>query len=208
MIAGQTTFKVKFWLASGGMPLLAPNVIGKLPIWIAVPPRTPVPGVKVTPVGSVPARDNVGVGKPVVVTVLADRDLEGVRVEVPAVGGLRGKVRDTAGRGVARASIEVNGVQSRQGTTADDGSFRVENIGAGSYRVLVRRGSALLRPPGKGDDAVQGEPVEIVAEAVATADAVTRGERQHRAAVTNPRTEAGRLAHAFNLMLDQRDATE
>ena len=110
--------------------------------------------------------------KPVVVTVLADRDLEGVRVEVPAVGELRGKVRDTAGRGVARASIEVNGVQSRQGTTADDGSFRVENIGAGSYRVLVRRGSALLRPPGKGDDAVQGEPVEIVAEAVATLDLV------------------------------------
>ena len=110
--------------------------------------------------------------KPIAVTVLADRDLEGVRIEMPAVGELRGKVRDTRGRGIARASIEVSGVQGRRGTTADDGSFRIENIGAGSYRVLVRRGSALLRPTGKGDDAVQGEAVEILAEAVATLDLV------------------------------------
>ncbi|HEX7132506.1 MAG TPA: HAMP domain-containing sensor histidine kinase [Iamia sp.] len=47
-----------------------------------------------------------------------------------------------------------------------------------------------------------------IARLTATADAVSRGERRHRATVTRPRTEAGRLAHAFNVMLDERDATE
>src|SRR5690606_13346872 len=47
-----------------------------------------------------------------------------------------------------------------------------ENLGAGSYRVAVRRGSALLRPPGQGDDLVAGEPVEIEAGAVATVELV------------------------------------
>lgn len=47
-----------------------------------------------------------------------------------------------------------------------------------------------------------------IARLTATADAVSGGARQHRAVVGNPRTEAGRLAHAFNVMLDERDATE
>lgn len=110
--------------------------------------------------------------QPLRVTVPADRDLEGVRIELPAVGELRGRVRDTQGRGIARATIEVKGAQSRQGATADDGTYHIDGIGAGSYRVLVRRGSAPLRPPGRGDDDVQGEPVEVAANAVTNLDLV------------------------------------
>jgi protocatechuate 3,4-dioxygenase beta subunit len=110
--------------------------------------------------------------QPTAVTVTADSDLEGVRIEMPAVGELRGKLRDTQGRGIARASLEVTGKQSRQGTTADDGSFRIDNIGVGSHRVTVRRGSALLRPPGKSDDDIQGEPFEIQADTVTSLDLV------------------------------------
>lgn len=47
-----------------------------------------------------------------------------------------------------------------------------------------------------------------IARLTSTADAVSHGDRRSRATVTNPRTEAGRLALAFNLMLDERDATE
>ena len=69
VIAGQTTLSVKFCVASGGTPLVAVNTSGNAPVCVAVPPSTRVAGVNVTPVGSVPVCDTVGVGKPVVVTV-------------------------------------------------------------------------------------------------------------------------------------------
>ncbi|MEL6891864.1 MAG: ATP-binding protein, partial [Actinomycetota bacterium] len=40
------------------------------------------------------------------------------------------------------------------------------------------------------------------------AEAISSGERDRRATVKNDATEAGRLGHAFNLMLDERDAGE
>jgi two-component system OmpR family sensor kinase len=40
------------------------------------------------------------------------------------------------------------------------------------------------------------------------AEAISGGDRTHRVDAIDPRTEAGRLAHAFNLMLDDRDADE
>src|SRR5512134_1910252 len=69
VMVGQTTLSVKFCVASGGMAFVAVNTSGNAPVWVAVPARTLVAGVNVTPVGSVPVCDTVGVGKPVVVTV-------------------------------------------------------------------------------------------------------------------------------------------
>ena len=63
------TVRVKDWLAGEPTPLVAVKVIGKEPDWVGVPARTPVPGVKVTPVGRVPDSASVGVGVPVAVTV-------------------------------------------------------------------------------------------------------------------------------------------
>ncbi len=40
------------------------------------------------------------------------------------------------------------------------------------------------------------------------AEAISAGERDRRAEVPDPTTEAGRLGHAFNVMLDERDAGE
>ncbi len=48
-------------------------------------------------------------------------------------------------------------------------------------------------------------PVSTVA---ATARRISEGEYSERAPVADPRTEAGELATAFNVMLDERDATE
>ena len=47
-----------------------------------------------------------------------------------------------------------------------------------------------------------------VARVTAAADAIAHGDREHRVVDANPRTEAGRLANAFNVMLDERDASE
>jgi two-component system, OmpR family, sensor kinase len=47
-----------------------------------------------------------------------------------------------------------------------------------------------------------------VARVTAAADAIGRGDREHRVSVDNPKTEAGKLATAFNVMLDERDASE
>ena len=89
MIAGQTTFSVKFCVASGGMPLVAVNISGNVPVCVAVPPSTRVAGVNVTPVGSAPVCDTVGAGKPVVVTVndAGGADGEGRRVSALVIAG-------------------------------------------------------------------------------------------------------------------------
>ena len=47
-----------------------------------------------------------------------------------------------------------------------------------------------------------------VARVTTVADAISKGDRSRRAEVGGLRTEAGRLAIAFNVMLDERDASE
>ena len=55
---------------------------------------------------------------------------------------------------------------------------------------------------------VQRLGLRPIARLTAAADAITGGARDHRVLSADPRTEAGKLADAFNVMLDQRDATE
>ena len=47
-----------------------------------------------------------------------------------------------------------------------------------------------------------------IARVTAAADAITGGQRTHRVTLDDPRTEAGRLGRAFNVMLDDRDEAE
>jgi two-component system OmpR family sensor kinase len=47
-----------------------------------------------------------------------------------------------------------------------------------------------------------------IAEVTQAAEAISSGERKHRVALADERTEAGRLGQAFNRMLDERDATD
>ena len=54
MIAGQTTFSVKFCVGVRLTPLVAVNDRVNVPVCVGVPPRTRVAGVNVTPVGSAP----------------------------------------------------------------------------------------------------------------------------------------------------------
>lgn len=47
-----------------------------------------------------------------------------------------------------------------------------------------------------------------IARVTATAEAIAAGDRSRRVDVADAYTEAGKLGHAFNVMLDERDATE
>jgi two-component system OmpR family sensor kinase len=47
-----------------------------------------------------------------------------------------------------------------------------------------------------------------IARVTAIAEAIAAGDHSRRVALTNTRTEAGKLGYAFNLMLDERDAAE
>ena len=68
MPGGWPTARVKLCVASGRTPLEAVMVMGKVPVVEAVPLSKPAV-LNVTPLGSIPLSLNVGVGKPVAVTV-------------------------------------------------------------------------------------------------------------------------------------------
>ena len=55
---------------------------------------------------------------------------------------------------------------------------------------------------------VQRLGLRPIARVTATAEAIAAGDRSHRVDVRDTRTEAGKLGRAFNVMLDERDASE
>ena len=55
---------------------------------------------------------------------------------------------------------------------------------------------------------VQRLGLRPIAGITAAAEAIAAGDRSHRVDVRDPRTEAGKLGRAFNVMLDERDASE
>ena len=69
MAATWFTVSVKFCVALVPMPLWAVKVMGKVPLTVGVPARTPVAVLKVTPAGRAPDSEAYGAGKPVAVTV-------------------------------------------------------------------------------------------------------------------------------------------
>jgi hypothetical protein len=72
VVAGESTVRVKDWVALGESPLAAVMVMGKVPLCVASPDNDAVPlrlSVKVTPAGSGPDSVMAGDGAPVVVTV-------------------------------------------------------------------------------------------------------------------------------------------
>lgn len=101
--------------------------------------------------------------KPLDVTLTKGRDVDGLRIELPATGEVHGVVVDAKGRGVAKVDVSLNNGVDYQGVSAaDDGTFRFAHVAAGEYRVTARRGwFATMRAPGTSDDDVQGEKVSL-----------------------------------------------
>ncbi|MEZ4449679.1 MAG: carboxypeptidase regulatory-like domain-containing protein [Nannocystaceae bacterium] len=112
--------------------------------------------------------------KPLVVTVPEGGDVDDLKLEAPATGEARGRVVDADGRPLAGVTVLLGGLpQNTTGSTADDGTFVLRDVAAGTYRATVRVNfGEILRAPGVGDDDVQGEPVEIEVDAITQVDLV------------------------------------
>jgi protocatechuate 3,4-dioxygenase beta subunit len=99
-------------------------------------------------------------------------------------GVIKGTVVDAQGKAVAGVNVRalsVSGTTSWNDSnvrTGADGSFVLDNVEAGSYRVLAHRGwwSDELRKPGTTDDAKQGERVTVVAAKTATVKLVVESQ--------------------------------
>ncbi len=100
-------------------------------------------------------------GTPTDVRLTEGEDLDGIRIELPATGEVRGRVVDENNRPIVRASIALIGDERQYGQAADDGSFTFAAVAPGTYRVKAYHEGRTLRAPGRGDDDVQGEPVEV-----------------------------------------------
>jgi protocatechuate 3,4-dioxygenase beta subunit len=100
---------------------------------------------------------------------LGEAGLDGVRLVLPATGRLVGIVHDERGGVVSGVTVQASslartGMMPSSARTGDDGRFELAQLETGSYRVLAQvNWSNSMRAPGTGDDDIQGELVEIVA---------------------------------------------
>lgn len=134
--------------------------------------------------------------KPTAVTLPRGQDVEGLRIELPATGEVRGVVRDPKGQAVAKAAVSLNGVTSQYASAADDGSFHFAHVGAGEYRVMARIGGETMRAPGTGDDDVQGEKIEVRSGKTETVKLVVEGASGRITGVVRDE-DGGPVADAF-----------
>ena len=135
--------------------------------------------------------------EPIDVTLPDGRDVDDLRIDLPASGELRGSVRDAKGQAITQVQLQVlatGGVQTTR--TADDGSFRFAEVPAGEHRLVVSRAGNLLRPPGASDDDPAERKVEVQAGGVTTLDLVVDGPAGRISGVV--RAEGGAIvADAF-----------
>lgn len=89
-----------------------------------------------------------------------------VEIRLVRGGGVAGQVVDERGQPVARVTVRASGGkrwswgENDSSQTIDDGSFAIDGLRPGSYRVTASRErwwGGELRAPGKGDDEQQGE---------------------------------------------------
>ena len=135
--------------------------------------------------------------QPLTVTLSEGQDLEGLRIELPASGELRGLVHDVKGRPVARALLHVvAGSRALQVPVGDDGAFVFAHLPVGTHRVFATRNGSPLRAPGTGDDDLQGEMVELRAGAVATVKLVVEADAGQISGVVRD-ADGGPVSDAF-----------
>ena len=95
-----------------------------------------------------------------------------VSVEIRLVrgGAIAGSVVDQSGRPVPRVNVRASSGKRwswndhDRSQTRDDGSFQIDGLRPGSYRVTASRErwwGGELRSPGKGDDDPHGEKIEV-----------------------------------------------
>jgi protocatechuate 3,4-dioxygenase beta subunit len=112
-----------------------------------------------------------------------------VDIRLDPAGSVSGEVVDTAGKPVARVTVSAREATGRRRfqywgssgrtMTRDDGTFTLDGLRPGSYRVVASRDAWWgdeLRAPGKTDDDVQGEKVEVAGGRTARARIVVESQ--------------------------------
>ena len=89
-----------------------------------------------------------------------------ITITLETGGIVRGRVVDQHGEAVAGANVQARGTGGRSwrssGRTADDGTFEIDNVEPGPTRVSANKGwRKQLRAPGKSDDDLQGELIDV-----------------------------------------------
>lgn len=108
------------------------------------------------------------------VEITVERDVDKLRIVLPAGGTLEGTIADGAGAPVAGAQIEVEGRRQTLGTRSrQDGTFVLKALSPGEYRVRTEH----RRAPGTKDDDPQGSTVRVKAGETARVKLVVESER-------------------------------
>jgi len=127
-----------------------------------------------------------GPDEPVEVVVPEGSDVDGIKVELPAAGSVKGRVVDERGEPVGDVQIRLRskerggnfftfGQSSTSTRARDDGTFELEHVRPGAYRATASQGwSNALRNPGTTDDDPQG--VELSVDQGETAEIELRVE--------------------------------
>ncbi len=131
---------------------------------------------------------------------IADTELTNLAGGPATVDGVDGRVR---------FRISVNEVSGSDGflvvalplDEVDSATRRLQ-------RVLIVVGALVLAVIASAVWWVERLGLHPIRRVTQAAEAISGGDRSQRVHGTDPRTEAGKLAHAFNLMLDDRDAIE
>ncbi|HVI02514.1 MAG TPA: carboxypeptidase regulatory-like domain-containing protein, partial [Enhygromyxa sp.] len=117
-------------------------------------------------------RSRPGPLEPITVELQSGADVNDVRIVMPALGSIRGRVLDEANNPVAGAYVnasEVGGLGQQSTRSNDAGEFTLEHVRPGQARVTALSSDSWwpLRKPGTSDDDIQGELVEVTADEVA-----------------------------------------
>lgn len=130
--------------------------------------------------GLLPGRYEVGTSswigrsgpiEPIVVELQSGADVNDVRIVMPAVGSIHGRVIDETGKPISGATVQASEVGGQTGQMArsnDAGEFTIEHVRPGQNRVTALSSDSwsAMRKPGTTDDDIQGELVEVVGNEV------------------------------------------
>ena len=133
--------------------------------------------------------------KPTTVTLAKGKDAE-VKISLPATAELRGRVRDSNGRPVRKASVALTGGKQQLSAYAgDDGTFVIPHAPPGEYRAVAWQGWEAMRAPNTKADDVQGVKVTLVAGAREKVELVVEDMSGQISGVV--RAEGGPVVDAF-----------
>jgi protocatechuate 3,4-dioxygenase beta subunit len=116
-------------------------------------------------------RGRPGPLEPITVELASGTDVNDVRLVMPAVGSIHGRVIDETGKSVSGVQLVASSLGDQgqnEARSNDAGEFTIENLRPGRTRVTASSGESwwsgtTLRKPGTTDDDLQGEVVEVLA---------------------------------------------